>query len=97
MSFCNSKDPVAQVRDMLNAIPANLFDMVWVRVEENSSPGCSLTVNTPQKSCDYFNRTFPIIKLCSGILVQKNVILLFVYTQPFGIYWDIPMKKKYKY
>lgn len=43
MNFCNSKDPVAQVRDMLIKIPENLFDTVWVRVEENPSAGCSLT------------------------------------------------------
>ena len=28
MNFCNSKDPVAQVKDMLDAISENLFDMV---------------------------------------------------------------------
>jgi len=32
MNFCASKDPVAQVKEMLNAIPDTLFDTVWVRV-----------------------------------------------------------------
>lgn len=80
MNFCNSKDPVAQVRDMLNAIPANLFDTVWVRVEENSSPGCSLTVNTPQKSCDYLRSIVGYIEgkglnvgIYSTILFWKKV------------------------
>ena len=76
MSFCNSKDPVAQVRDMLNAIPANLFDMVWVRVEENSSPGCSLTVNTPQKSCDYLRSIVGYIE-SKGITAGVYSTILF--------------------
>ena len=53
MNHCVGKDPATQVSDMLNAIPGDLYNMVWVSVSPNYSPGCGWTINTPQKNCDY--------------------------------------------
>jgi hypothetical protein len=38
---------------MMDAVPENLYDKVWIRVEPNNSPGCGWTSNTPDKSCQY--------------------------------------------
>jgi hypothetical protein len=37
---CRGKSGTAQVNEMFNAIPSNLFGMVWIDVETNPSPNC---------------------------------------------------------
>ncbi len=37
---CRGKSASAQVDEMMNAIPANLYGMVWIDVETNPSSGC---------------------------------------------------------
>jgi hypothetical protein len=53
MGNCPGKDAYVQINEMLNAVDRSYFDTVWVRVEPNSSPGCSWTSNSPQKNCQY--------------------------------------------
>lgn len=38
---------------MMNAIPENLYDKVWVRVETNYNTGCSWATNTAEFNCQY--------------------------------------------
>lgn len=37
---CRGKSATAQVDEMMNGIPGNIYGMVWVDVETNPSPGC---------------------------------------------------------
>ncbi len=40
---CRGKSATAQVDEMMNAIPANLYGMIWIDVETNPSSGCGWT------------------------------------------------------
>ena len=40
---CRSKSATAQVNEMMNNIPSNLYGMVWLDVEINPSSGCGWT------------------------------------------------------
>ena len=53
MSNCPGKASYTQANELLNAISPSYFDTVWVKVEPNTSPGCSWTSNTPQANCQY--------------------------------------------
>lgn len=53
MNHCNAKNPSSQVNEMTNSLASDLYDTIWVRVEQNSSPGCDWSSNTPQFNCQY--------------------------------------------
>ena len=40
---CRGKSATAQVDEMMNAIPGNLYGMIWLDVETNPSSGCGWT------------------------------------------------------
>lgn len=40
---CRGKSATAQVDEMMNAIPSNLYGMIWIDVETNPSSGCGWT------------------------------------------------------
>jgi hypothetical protein len=37
---CRGKNGTAQVDEMMNGIPTNLYDTIWIDVETNPSAGC---------------------------------------------------------
>lgn len=40
---CRGKSASAQVDEMMNSIPGNLYGMIWIDVETNPSAGCGWT------------------------------------------------------
>ncbi len=37
---CRGKSATAQVDELMNSVPANLYGMIWIDVETNPSSGC---------------------------------------------------------
>lgn len=51
---CTGKKSAAtQVSEMFNAIPSNLFGMVWIDVETNGSPGCGWEQHSHEYNCQF--------------------------------------------
>lgn len=50
---CRSKSAAAQVDEMFNYIPNNLFGMVWIDIETNESPGCSWNGHDSASNCQF--------------------------------------------
>jgi hypothetical protein len=50
---CRSKNPATQVDEMMAAVPANLYGMVWIDVETNESPGCSWAGHDSNSNCQF--------------------------------------------
>ena len=50
---CRSKSATAQVDQMFAGISANLFGMVWIDVETNTSPGCSWSGHDGASNCQF--------------------------------------------
>ena len=63
MNTCPGKDAYAQVNEMLTQISSTYFDTVWIRVEQNSSPGCSWLSNSPIKNCNYLRSLASAIQM----------------------------------
>lgn len=47
MDNCPGKDPIAQANELMDGIPNNLFNRVWILVQPNYSPGCGWPGKTP--------------------------------------------------
>jgi GH25 family lysozyme M1 (1,4-beta-N-acetylmuramidase) len=47
------KSPATQAAEMFEAIPANLFGMVWIDVETNPSPGCGWEQHSAAENCQF--------------------------------------------
>lgn len=58
---CRGKSATAQVDEMMNAIPANLYGMIWIDVETNPSSGCGWSSDT-NSNCAFVNEIINRIK-----------------------------------
>lgn len=58
---CRSKSAAAQVDQVMAAIPANLYGMVWLDIETNPSSGCGWGTNYAS-NCEYVGELLARIK-----------------------------------
>jgi GH25 family lysozyme M1 (1,4-beta-N-acetylmuramidase) len=59
---CRGKDPIAQVNEMLDHIPANLYKNIWIDVETNPSPGCSWSGHNSTSNCQFLTAIIKELK-----------------------------------
>lgn len=59
---CRGKSATSQVDEMMNAIPANLYGMIWIDVETNPSSGCSWKSYSASSNCQYVSDLINRIK-----------------------------------
>lgn len=50
---CRGKSATAQIDELIQKIPENLYDTIWVDVETNPSTGCSWNTSNFTSNCDY--------------------------------------------
>ena len=55
MRNCRGRDPVDQVNTMMDSLPENYYDTVWVYVEKDNSPGCDWSSYAETTNCAYLN------------------------------------------
>lgn len=58
---CRGKSASAQVDEMMNSIPANLYGMIWIDVETNPSSGCGWSGDT-NSNCAFVTEIINRIK-----------------------------------
>lgn len=57
-----SKDPVQQANELLDGIPNNLYENIWISVIDNYSPGCGWSYKTPDANCQYLKSLVMALK-----------------------------------
>ena len=62
MRVCRGKDPVQQVNDMMDQVPTNYYQTVWVYIVTNTQPGCDWSSYTEQTNCAFVNSIMAAIK-----------------------------------
>lgn len=62
MNHCSSKDPVQQANELLDGIPNNLYENIWVSVIDNYSPWCEWSYKTPDANCQYLKSLIMALK-----------------------------------
>lgn len=55
MRSCRGRDPIQQVNTMMDSLPTNYYDTVWIYVERNTNPSCDWAAYTEQTNCAYVN------------------------------------------
>lgn len=56
------KSPATQVAEMFAAIPSNLYGMIWIDVETNTSPGCGWEQHSHEDNCKFLIELINAIK-----------------------------------
>ena len=59
---CRGKSATAQVDEMIEKIPGNLYGMVWIDIESNPSSGCSWSGHDANSNCQFVNDIINRIK-----------------------------------
>lgn len=55
MKVCRGKDPVQQVNDLMDKVPTNYYQKVWVYVTKNTQPGCDWSAYAETTNCAFLN------------------------------------------
>lgn len=50
---CRGKNATAQVNEMIDKIPGNLYDRIWIDIETNPSSGCSWNDHDAESNCQF--------------------------------------------
>ena len=50
---CRGKNATAQVNEMIDNIPGNLYDRIWIDIETNPSAGCTWSGYTSEQNCKF--------------------------------------------
>jgi GH25 family lysozyme M1 (1,4-beta-N-acetylmuramidase) len=48
---CRGKNATAQANEMIDSIPRELYDRIWIDIETNPSPGCSWSGHDAASNC----------------------------------------------
>ena len=56
---CRGKNATAQVNDLVDNIPGNLYGRIWIDIETNPSAGCSWNDHDGPSNCEF---TLELIK-----------------------------------
>ena len=59
---CRGKNATQQVNEMIDSIPGNLYDKIWIDIETNPSPGCSWNDPSADSNCQYTLELIAAIK-----------------------------------
>ena len=54
MRHCRAKDPITQANTMMDSLPTNFYDTVWVYVE-NNTVACDWSSFSASSNCAYLN------------------------------------------
>ena len=55
MVICRNSDAASQIDALFGGIDNSLFDYIWIKVEPNTTPGCSWSGYTAADSCAFLN------------------------------------------
>ena len=61
MKTCRGMDPVAQVNKMMDSIPSQYYQKIWVEIVKNPTPGCTWESYSATSNCDYLNQMIQAI------------------------------------
>lgn len=50
---CRGKNATAQVNQMIDNIPRNLYNRIWIDIETNPSAGCTWNGYTSEQNCNF--------------------------------------------
>ena len=62
MKVCRGKDPIQQVNSMMDNVPSNYYNYVWVYVTQNNQPGCDWSAYSESSNCAFVNSLMAAIK-----------------------------------
>ena len=50
---CRGKNATYQANELVDSIPSDLYERVWIDIESNPSPGCSWKDHNGTSNCDF--------------------------------------------
>ena len=62
MGSCRGRDATTQANDMMDSIPANLYNKVWITVQKNQNQGCDWGSFPSAGNCEYLKQLLAAVK-----------------------------------
>lgn len=62
MLTCRGKDAVAQTNAMMDNLPANLYDKIWVSLLRNPNSGCDWASYSADSNCQFLRELVAAVK-----------------------------------
>ena len=62
MGSCRGRDATMQANDMLDSIPSNLYNKVWITVQKTQNQGCSWGSYPAAGNCEFLKQLIAAVK-----------------------------------
>lgn len=62
MGSCRGRDATTQANDMLDSLPSNLYNKVWIVVQKNKNQGCDWGSYAAAGNCEYLKQILAAVK-----------------------------------
>ena len=62
MGSCRGRDATMQANDMLDSIPSNLYNKVWIVVQKNQNQGCSWSSYPAAGNCGFLKQLIAAVQ-----------------------------------